>query len=123
MPLKYLERCSKIVQLKNQGERAVFERVRRSEKTSASEAMKRTMTGVARAMAEEINEEITPISKVLVVKPVIQGNLFVRDFMMVEWEDDRELIENEEDKGTLVVPKDPQRRQTLSRTLVFESET
>ena len=44
--LKYLERCAQIVQLKNKGERAVFERTRRAEKNTVSARARKTMAGL-----------------------------------------------------------------------------
>ena len=78
------------------------------------------MADVARRMAEELNGNGDATTRVLVVKPVIPDGWFVRDFEGVEWEDDGGVIEDEERRGTLVVPKDPRKRQALSRVLTFE---
>ena len=87
---------------------------------SASVTFKRRMVIVARNMGESLNGENDSISKVLVVKPIIPANWFVRDFTGVEWEDDGTIISRADGLGTLVVPKDPRLRQTFSRTLLFE---
>ena len=118
--VKYLERCSTIVQLKNQGERARFERIRRNEKDIVPDKMRRRMLNVARKMGEEMNEEKDTIKGVLVFKPFIPANWFARDFGMVEWDDRSTVVQCEDIERTLVVPKDPEKRQAFSRTLSFK---
>ena len=119
-PLEYLERCSWIVRLKNQGRRASFERIRRNEKVVVPDKMKRILTNIARKMAEELNQHDEDISTVVVFKPIIRENWFVRDFLMIEWDVDGAEFVFGEDKKRLVVPKDPETRQTYCRTLSIE---
>ena len=110
LTVKYLQRCSSIVQLKNQGERACFERIRRNEKVVVPDKIKRRMFNVARKMGEEMNEDDDTITRVVVFKPFIPVNWFVWDFEIVEWDDRRAVVECDDVKWSLVVPKDREKR-------------